>query len=187
MTLYPAQPAGAFSMQRLSTYSQKDTDKSESEEDRFSDRFEETVWDDERICNNCYRQIAEVEERNYHVTPDGREGVRVEEVRDMVKDLAPEEYRRVVAESAHDSPLTRGMTGACKCGAVHRTTVDRPVDTAQVFRLTARAINHYHDSGMAVNGGMALARVAHEMRDPDRQHEQDEIIAEACDCSLQHG
>lgn len=147
-----------------------------------TDRFEELIHGDERVCDNCYRQIGEVHARAYdnNLYRDRDP----EPVREFIADHAPTDYESLTPLSAtHDQP-TRGMTGCCTCGAIRRSTVDRPVPLRVALVLTARAAAWYDRNGIDINRLEAITTAASLLRDPDRQHYQDTVISVACEVAI---
>lgn len=152
-----------------------DIDSPDSDKLEYSNRFQQVIWHAVEVCRNCYRRRATVYERNFHndLTTDGDDirAVRTQTDRNTL----PEYYSSEVHTSPHESP-TRGVTGCCECGAVSRTTIDRPVDRNEVLLLAARAVWWFRRAGYVVERQAVMARVADQVRKPERQHEQDEII-----------
>lgn len=147
------------------------------------DRFKRLLWHDRRVCNNCYRQVAETEERAYHndLRTDADD---VRKVRTYVREIAPEEYRNTTAESAHQDRPTEGMTGCCECGAIKSSTIDRPVSLRYALVLTSRAVSWYRERGVSVNEVAAITSAASLLRDPKRQHYQDAVISAALEGAI---
>lgn len=148
--------------------------------DDLTDEFKEIIWDNEEVCRNCYRQRAAVYERNYYNNKGESWPVR-----QSISEIVLTEHYPTTALGAYRDRPTRGSTDCCECGAVSRTTYDRPTEKHRALALLIRAIRWYEDASYTVDTASAAARTLGGLRDPDNQHVQDLVIDQALDNSIQ--
>lgn len=137
-----------------------------------------------QICSNCWRRRYDETEINFLVTQDHGD-VYLKPMRKSLKSVVkPHREYPIEFEVEPHPKLTAGMTHVCECGAIHPSVTIRPVTKKQLIEIGQRVVERAREEGYEVDEDVFFSHLKSEKSDPDKQHQDDMILAESLENSL---
>lgn len=147
--------------------------------------FTDEIDDEPGICNNCFKRTHEVAEMRYPQQVKNRPIVGTA-LRNERFFSIPENTEKVypVWEQPAHHPAGKN---ACECGSISQSVKVRPLSKSDAIEYTENIAKRLSEKSIIFSEDMLFDHVRREKEKADRQHEDDEIFAEAVSKAISHG